>query len=240
MPPEKRGTWQPSTGVCLDISIGSGARKINALRVVSTANAQASLGAKTRLAPEAADVVTGESSSDVIERLLSEALASGPHLILSDYRLKHEDGIAAITAVRSAANISIPAILFSWRSDELFKRQIVKAYLNGDGGYRFLSKLARFTNLQQLRRAIAQYYYNHDRIKLKLNGPAVREATAFLFRRLRCLSQAADLPCRECHEKCIKEDLLAIRRCMNGETPPVAIRRGYRARAPHHYRPALL
>jgi CheY-like chemotaxis protein len=42
-----------------------------------------------------------------------EALASGPHFILSDYRLEHEDGVAAIGAVRAAAGASIPAILWS-------------------------------------------------------------------------------------------------------------------------------
>ena len=66
-----------------------------------------------RLIEHGCYVVAGESSSDVIEQLRSEALASGPHLILSDYRLEHEDGIAAITAVRAATNVSIPAILWS-------------------------------------------------------------------------------------------------------------------------------
>src|SRR5471032_153662 len=66
-----------------------------------------------RLIEHGCYVVAGESSSDVIEQLRIEALASGPHFILSDYRLENEDGIAAITAVRAATGASIPAILWS-------------------------------------------------------------------------------------------------------------------------------
>ncbi|CAE6952945.1 Sensor histidine kinase RcsC [Paraburkholderia domus] len=66
-----------------------------------------------RLIEHGCYVVAGESSSDVIEQLRIEALASGPHFILSDYRLENEDGIAAITAVRAATDASIPAILWS-------------------------------------------------------------------------------------------------------------------------------
>jgi two-component system, sensor histidine kinase len=66
-----------------------------------------------RLIEHGCYVVAGESSSDVIEQLRIEALASGPHFILSDYRLEHEDGIAAITAVRAATDASIPGILWS-------------------------------------------------------------------------------------------------------------------------------
>ncbi|QBR02301.1 hybrid sensor histidine kinase/response regulator [Paraburkholderia pallida] len=66
-----------------------------------------------RLSERGCYVVAGESSSDVIEQLGIEALASGPHFILSDYRLENEDGIAAITAVRAASGAAIPAILWS-------------------------------------------------------------------------------------------------------------------------------
>ncbi len=66
-----------------------------------------------RLIEHGCYVVAGESSYDVIEQLRIEALASGPHFILSDYRLEHEDGIAAIAAVRAATDASIPAILWS-------------------------------------------------------------------------------------------------------------------------------
>ncbi|WP_176078892.1 hybrid sensor histidine kinase/response regulator [Paraburkholderia tuberum] len=66
-----------------------------------------------RLIEHGCYVVAGESSSDVIEQLRIEALASGPHFILSDYRLENENGIAAITAVRAATDASIPAILWS-------------------------------------------------------------------------------------------------------------------------------
>jgi signal transduction histidine kinase/CheY-like chemotaxis protein len=66
-----------------------------------------------RLIEHGCYVVAGESSCDVIEQLRIEALASGPHFILSDYRLKNEDGVAAIAAVRAATDASIPAILWS-------------------------------------------------------------------------------------------------------------------------------
>jgi two-component system, sensor histidine kinase len=66
-----------------------------------------------RLIEHGCYVVAGESSADVIGQLRMETLASGPHFILSDYRLEHEDGIAAITAVRAATDVSIPAILWS-------------------------------------------------------------------------------------------------------------------------------
>ncbi|MFL9898811.1 ATP-binding protein [Paraburkholderia fungorum] len=66
-----------------------------------------------RLIEHGCYVVAGESSHDVIEQLRIEALASGPHFILSDYRLEHEDGVEAIAAVRAAAGASIPAILWS-------------------------------------------------------------------------------------------------------------------------------
>jgi CheY-like chemotaxis protein len=66
-----------------------------------------------RLIERGCYVVAGESSYDVIEQLRIEALTSGPHFILSDYRLEHEDGIAAIAAVRAATDTSIPAILWS-------------------------------------------------------------------------------------------------------------------------------
>ncbi|SAL87714.1 integral membrane sensor hybrid histidine kinase [Caballeronia arvi] len=77
-----------------------------------------------RLIEHGCYVVAGESSSDVIEQLRSEALASGPHLILSDYRLEHEDGIAAITAVRAATNVSIPAILWSGDTSSAVLRKV--------------------------------------------------------------------------------------------------------------------
>ena len=66
-----------------------------------------------RLIEHGCYVVAGESSYDVIEQLRIEALASGPHFILSDYRLEHEDGVVAIAAVRAATDASIPAILWS-------------------------------------------------------------------------------------------------------------------------------
>jgi signal transduction histidine kinase/ActR/RegA family two-component response regulator len=66
-----------------------------------------------RLIEHGCYVVAGESSKDVIEQLRIEDLASGPHFILSDYRLENEDGVVAIAAVRAAIGASIPAILWS-------------------------------------------------------------------------------------------------------------------------------
>jgi signal transduction histidine kinase/CheY-like chemotaxis protein len=66
-----------------------------------------------RLIEHGCYVVAGESSCDVLEQLRTEALASGPHVILSDYRLRNEDGIAAIAAVRAVTDASLPAILWS-------------------------------------------------------------------------------------------------------------------------------
>jgi signal transduction histidine kinase/ActR/RegA family two-component response regulator len=66
-----------------------------------------------RLIEHGCYVVAGESSNDVIEQLRTKALASGPHFILSDYRLENEDGVVAIAAVRAAIGASIPAILWS-------------------------------------------------------------------------------------------------------------------------------
>jgi CheY-like chemotaxis protein len=85
----------------------------NMVVVIIEDNSDLRVEISMRLIEHGCYVVAGESSSDVIEQLRSEALASGPHLILSDYRLEHEDGIAAITAVRAATNVSIPAILWS-------------------------------------------------------------------------------------------------------------------------------
>jgi signal transduction histidine kinase/CheY-like chemotaxis protein len=66
-----------------------------------------------RLIEHGCYVVAGESSHDVIEQLRIEALSSGPHFILSDYRLENEDGVAAIAAVRAATDRWIPAVLWS-------------------------------------------------------------------------------------------------------------------------------
>ncbi|REG48554.1 phospho-acceptor domain-containing protein [Paraburkholderia sp. BL6669N2] len=78
-------------------------------------NSDSRIEMSMRLIEHGCYVVAGASSSDVIEQLRMEALASGPHCILSDYRLENEDGIAAIAAVRAATGFSIPAIL--WLGD---------------------------------------------------------------------------------------------------------------------------
>jgi two-component system, sensor histidine kinase len=77
-----------------------------------------------RLIEHGCYVVMGESSHDVIEQLRIESLASGPHFILSDYRLEHEDGIAAIMAVRAAAGASIPAVLWSGDTSSAVLRKV--------------------------------------------------------------------------------------------------------------------
>jgi two-component system, sensor histidine kinase len=88
----------------------------------------------TRLIEHGCYVVAGESSCDVIEQLRSEALASGPHFILSDYRLKNEDGVAAIAAVRAATDTSIPAILWSGDTSSAVLKKAA------DSGIKLLSK----------------------------------------------------------------------------------------------------
>ncbi|SAL05313.1 integral membrane sensor hybrid histidine kinase [Caballeronia arationis] len=77
-----------------------------------------------RLIEHGCYVVAGESSHDVIEQLRIEALASGPHFILSDYRLENEDGVAAIAAVRAATDPSIPAVLWSGDTSTAVLRKV--------------------------------------------------------------------------------------------------------------------
>jgi CheY-like chemotaxis protein len=87
-----------------------------------------------RLIEQGCYIVAGESSHDVIEQLRIEALASGPHFILSDYRLEHEDGVAAIAAVRTAVDASIPAILWSGDTSSAVLKKVAAS------GMQFLSK----------------------------------------------------------------------------------------------------
>jgi signal transduction histidine kinase/CheY-like chemotaxis protein len=85
----------------------------NMVVVIIEDNSDLRIEISMRLIEHGCYVVAGESSYDVIEQLRIEALASGPHFILADYRLKREDGVAAIAAVRAATDASIPAILWS-------------------------------------------------------------------------------------------------------------------------------
>ena len=94
-----------------------------------------------RLIEQGCYVVAGESSHDVIEQLRIEALASGPHFILSDYRLEHEDGIAAIAAVRAATDASIPAILWSGDTSSAVLKKVAAS------GMHLLSKPVSERNL---------------------------------------------------------------------------------------------
>jgi CheY-like chemotaxis protein len=87
-----------------------------------------------RLIEHGCYIVAGESSCDVIEQLRTEALASGPHFILSDYRLEHEDGIAAIAAVRTATGASIPAMLWSGDTSSAVLKKVAAS------GMKLLSK----------------------------------------------------------------------------------------------------
>ncbi|BCG03505.1 hypothetical protein PPGU19_080730 (plasmid) [Paraburkholderia sp. PGU19] len=88
----------------------------------------------TRLIEHGCYVVAGESSHDIIDQLRIEALASGPHFILSDYRLEHEDGVAAIVAVRTATGASIPAMLWSGDTSSAVLKKVA------DSGMKLLSK----------------------------------------------------------------------------------------------------
>jgi two-component system, sensor histidine kinase len=85
----------------------------NMVVVIIEDNSDLRIEISMRLIEHGCYVVAGESSFDVIEQLRTEALASGPHVILSDYRLRNEDGIAAIAAVRAVTDASLPAILWS-------------------------------------------------------------------------------------------------------------------------------
>ena len=87
-----------------------------------------------RLIEHGCYVVMGESSHDVIEQLRIEPLASGPHFILSDYRLEHEDGVAAIAAVRAATSASIPALLWSGDTSSAVLKKVATS------GMKLLSK----------------------------------------------------------------------------------------------------
>jgi two-component system, sensor histidine kinase len=87
-----------------------------------------------RLIEHGCYVVAGESSCDVIEQLRAEALTNGPHFILSDYRLKSGDGLAAIAEVRAATHASLPAILWSGDTSSAVLRKVAAS------GLRLLSK----------------------------------------------------------------------------------------------------
>ncbi|MGF6636479.1 signal transduction histidine kinase/response regulator RpfG family c-di-GMP phosphodiesterase [Paraburkholderia sp. MM6662-R1] len=87
-----------------------------------------------RLIEHGCYVVAGKSSSDVIEQLSIEALASGPHFILSDYRLENEDGVAAIAALRAVTNASIPAVLWSGDTSSAVLKKVAAS------GMKLLSK----------------------------------------------------------------------------------------------------
>ncbi|HEX8891786.1 MAG TPA: hybrid sensor histidine kinase/response regulator, partial [Terriglobales bacterium] len=87
-----------------------------------------------RLIEHGCYVVMGESSNNVIEQLRVEAPANGPHFILSDYRLKDEDGIAAIAALRAATDASIPAILWSGDTSSAVLKKVAAS------GIKLLSK----------------------------------------------------------------------------------------------------
>ncbi|WP_158609011.1 hybrid sensor histidine kinase/response regulator [Paraburkholderia sp. RAU2J] len=102
--------------------------------VVIEDNSDLRIEISMRLIEHGCYVVAGESSSDVIEQLRIEALASGPHFILSDYRLKSEDGIAAIVAVRAATDASIPAILWSGDTSSAVLKKVAAS------GMKLLSK----------------------------------------------------------------------------------------------------
>ncbi|KAA1003453.1 hybrid sensor histidine kinase/response regulator [Paraburkholderia panacisoli] len=102
--------------------------------VVIEDNSDLRIEISMRLIEHGCYVVAGESSSDVIEQLRIEALASGPHFILSDYRLKNEDGVAAIAAVHAATDASIPAVLWSGDTSSAVLKKVAAS------GMKLLSK----------------------------------------------------------------------------------------------------
>jgi signal transduction histidine kinase/ActR/RegA family two-component response regulator len=106
----------------------------NMVVVVIEDNSDLRIEISMRLIEHGCYVMAGESSSDVIEQLRIEALASGPHFILSDYRLKDEDGVAAIAAVRAATDASIPAVLWSGDTSSAVLKKVAES------GMKLLSK----------------------------------------------------------------------------------------------------
>jgi hypothetical protein len=58
--------------------------------------------------------VDAESAENLIDKIKLEGVPSGPHFILSDYQLREsKNGIDAITVVRQATGLQIPAALWS-------------------------------------------------------------------------------------------------------------------------------
>jgi signal transduction histidine kinase len=59
-------------------------------------------------------VVDAESAENLIDKIKLEGVPSGPHFILSDYQLREsKNGIDAITVVRQATGLQIPAALWA-------------------------------------------------------------------------------------------------------------------------------
>jgi signal transduction histidine kinase len=59
-------------------------------------------------------VVDAESTEELIAKIKSDGVPSGPHFILSDYRLREgKNGIETIEAIRQATNPKIPAAIWS-------------------------------------------------------------------------------------------------------------------------------
>jgi len=106
----------------------------NMVVVIIEDNSDLRVEISMRLIEHGCYVVAGDSSFDVIEQLRTKALASGPHFILSDYRLEHEDGVAAIAAVRAATDASIPAILWSGDTSSAVLKKVAAS------GMKLLSK----------------------------------------------------------------------------------------------------
>jgi two-component system, sensor histidine kinase len=106
----------------------------NMVVVIIEDNSDLRVEISMRLIEHGCYVVAGESSDDVIEQLRIDTSASGPHVILSDYRLRNEDGVAAIAAVRAATHASLPAILWSGDTSSAVLKKISAS------GARLLSK----------------------------------------------------------------------------------------------------
>ena len=59
-------------------------------------------------------VIDAGSAQELITKIKSDGVPSGPHFILSDYQLREgKNGIETIEAIRQAANHQIPAAIWS-------------------------------------------------------------------------------------------------------------------------------
>jgi DNA-binding NtrC family response regulator len=95
------------------------------------------------------NVIDGDSVEEVLSKLKQEDVLSGPHLILSDYRLrKGKTGLDAITMLRDKTNKSLPAVIYTAESGPETLREIA---LNG------ITTFAKPVELSQLLTVVAKF-----------------------------------------------------------------------------------